>query len=139
MSAIDEVKQRIDIVDIISQYTPLTKAGRNFRAICPFHNEKTPSFFVFPERQSWHCFGACNTGGDVFSFIMKKEGVEFTEALQRLAEKAGVILPSWSGPDTKKEVKERLFQINDAAARYYQDLLVSSNPGEKARNYLQYR
>jgi DNA primase len=139
MSAIDEVKQRIDIVDVIAQYTPLTKAGRNFRAICPFHNEKTPSFFVFPERQSWHCFGACNTGGDVFSFIMKKEGVDFPDALRRLAEKAGVTLPAWGETETRKEVKERLFQINDMAARYYQDLLSNTSAGEKARNYLQYR
>lgn len=139
MSAVDEVKQRIDIVQVISQYTPLIKAGRNFRARCPFHNEKTPSFFVFPERQSWHCFGACNTGGDVFAFVMKKEGVDFTEALHQLADKAGVVLPSFSEPETKKEVRERLYQANDAAARYYQDLLSGSTQGEKARAYLKHR
>ncbi len=139
MSAVDEVKQRIDIVEIISQYTPLIKAGRNFRARCPFHNEKTPSFFVFPERQSWHCFGACNTGGDVFSFIMKKEGVDFAEALRQLADKAGVVLPTFNEPDTKKEVRERLYQANDAAARYFQELLSGTPQGEKARVYLQHR
>jgi len=74
MSAIDEVKQRLDIVQLVSEYVSLKKSGRNFKALCPFHAENTPSFFVFPERQSWHCFGACGAGGDVFSFIMKKEG-----------------------------------------------------------------
>ncbi|MFH1382257.1 MAG: CHC2 zinc finger domain-containing protein [Chloroflexota bacterium] len=74
MDTIDEVKQKIDIVEVIGQYTTLTKAGRTFRGLCPFHSEKHPSFFVYPEQQSWHCFGACSTGGDVFSFIMKKQG-----------------------------------------------------------------
>jgi len=139
MSAIDEVKQRIDIVDVISQYTPLAKAGRNFKARCPFHDEKTPSFFVFPERQSWHCFGACSTGGDAFAFIMKKEGIDFAEALRRLADRVGVTLPAWGEAETKKEAKERLYSANDIAARYFHDLLLSSPQGEKARQYLQHR
>ncbi len=139
MSAIDEVKQRLDIVEIIGQYVKLTKSGRNFRALCPFHNEKTPSFFVFPDRQSWHCFGACNTGGDAFAFIMKKENLDFPEALRRLADRVGVILPSSREDSTKKEARERLYQVNDIASRYYHNLLTTSVSGEKARVYLESR
>ncbi len=135
MSTIDEVKQKLDIVEVIGQYTKLTKAGRNFKAMCPFHNEKTPSFFVFPERQSWHCFGACSTGGDVFSFVMKKEGLDFGEALRLLADRVGVRLPSEieKGPD--KDEKDKLFQANEAAAQYYHNLLLNSPAGEKAKSY----
>src|SRR4030042_290128 len=103
MSAIDEVKQKTDIAGVISQYTTLKKVGRNLTALCPFHSEKHPSFFVFPERQSWHCFGACGTGGDVFAFLMKKEGIDFGEALRLLADKAGVTLPTRPEPGIKKE------------------------------------
>jgi len=136
MGVIDEVKQRTDIVDIVSQYTHLTKAGRTFRGLCPFHSEKNPSFFVYPEQQSWHCFGACNTGGDVFSFIMKKEGIDFGDALRRLAEKAGVTISSRSEPEAGKKERERLYQVNQAAAHYFHNLLLNSPTGEKARNYL---
>jgi len=136
MSAIDEVKQRTDIVEVVSQYTALTKAGRTFRGLCPFHSEKHPSFFVYPEQGSWHCFGACNTGGDVFSFIMKKENIDFGEALRLLAERAGVSLPTRLEPGAKREEKERLYQINEAATQYFHDLLLNSSAGEKARNYV---
>ena len=88
MSAIDEVKQKTDIVEVISQYVTLKKAGRNLVGLCPFHSEKNPSFFVYPEQQSWHCFG-CNSGGDVLSFIMKKESLEFGETLRLLAQRSG--------------------------------------------------
>ena len=136
MSTVDEVKQKLDIVEVIGQYVKLTKAGRNFKAVCPFHNEKTPSFYVFPERQSWHCFGACSTGGDVFTFVMKKEGLDFGETLRLLADKAGVALPSKIEVGPKKDEKEKLFQVNEAAVQYYHNLLVNSAGGEKAKNYL---
>ena len=136
MSVIDEVKQKMDIVEVIGQYATITKAGRNFRALCPFHSEKRPSFFVYPEQQSWHCFGACNTGGDVFSFIMKKESMDFGEALRFLAQKAGVTITSRFEPDTSTDKKEKIFQLNQAAAQYFHDLLLNSPVGEKTRNYL---
>jgi len=135
MSAIDDVKQRTDIVEVIGQYTKLTKAGRNFKALCPFHSEKHASFFVYPEQQSWHCFGACSTGGDVFSFIMKKEGLSFGEALHSLATRAGVTIPTRFEREEGKEEKEELYHINDAAARYFHNLLLNSPAAEGARNY----
>jgi len=140
MSLISEVKQRTDIVEVISDYVPLQKAGRNFKALCPFHSEKHPSFFVFPEQQTWHCFGACGTGGDVFSFIMKKDGIDFSQALHLLAQRAGVPLRSPEMPSKAEDKKkQRLFQINEAAAEYYHHLLSNTKAGEAARAYLSRR
>ena len=136
MSVIDEVKQRTDIVEVISQYASLTKAGRTFRALCPFHSEKHPSFFVYPEQQNWHCFGACSTGGDAFSFIMKKQAIDFGEALHLLAQRAGVTIPSRFEPDASKDEKNTFYQANEAAARYFHNLLLNSPDGEKARSYV---
>jgi len=136
MSAIDEVKQRTDIVEVVSQYASLKKAGRNLTALCPFHSEKHPSFFVYPEQQSWHCFGACNTGGDVFSFVMRKEGIDFGEALRLLAQRAGVSLPSRVEREGEKEEKEELYQVNEATTLYFHNLLLNSPAGEKARSYV---
>jgi len=135
MSAIDEIKQRVDIVDVVSQYAKLTKAGRTFRALCPFHSEKNPSFFVYPEQQSWHCFGACNTGGDVFSFVMKKQGIDFGEALRMLAQRAGVTLPSRAERGGEDREKQKLYEVNEAAAQYFQSQL-DAKAGEKAKAYL---
>ncbi len=136
MGVIDEVKQKTDIVEVVSQYAKLTKSGRTFRALCPFHSEKHPSFFVYPEQQTWHCFGACNTGGDVFSFIMKKQGIDFGDTLRLLGEKAGVSIASRFEPEAEGKEKERLYQINEAATQYFHNLLLNSPAGEKARNYL---
>ena len=138
MSVIDDVKQRLDIVQVVSEYTKLQKSGRNYRALCPFHSEKNPSFFVFPERQSWHCFGACGTGGDIFSFTMKKEGVDFAQALHLLANKAGVSLVAPATPEkqTQNKEREKLFEVNEATAEYYHHLLLNTSVGEIARNYL---
>jgi len=137
MSVVDEVKERLDIVDVISGYVSLKKAGRSFKGLCPFHAEKTPSFIVFPDTQSWHCFGACGTGGDVFSFIMKRENIEFGEALQLLAKRAGVELAPRGPAETAEEKrKERLREINTAAAQYFHNLLLQSREGARAKEYL---
>ena len=135
MSAIDEVKSRVDIVDLIGESVSLQKAGRNFRALCPFHQEKTPSFHVSPDRQTWHCFGACGTGGDIFSFIMTQQDIEFGEALRQLADRAGVTLPDRR--DSKETDRdERLLQANEAAAAYYHNALLHSEGGAGGRDYL---
>jgi DNA primase len=137
MSVITEVKQRLDIVEYISEYVTLQKAGRNFKGLCPFHSEKHPSFFVFPEQQSWHCFGACGAGGDIFSFIMKKEGIDFGQALRLLAQRGGVALSPREAPSkAEDERKERLFQINEAATEYYHHLLSATKAGATPRSYL---
>jgi DNA primase len=133
---IDEVKQRIDVVEVVGSYVPdLKKAGRNYKARCPFHQEKTPSFYVFPDRQSWHCFGACSMGGDAFSFVMKREGIGFGEALRILADRAGVPLTFRSEHEGETEA-DKLKGMNEAAAEYYHHLLRRSPVGEKARAYL---
>jgi DNA primase len=138
MGAIDDVKQRLDIVQIVSEYVKLQKSGKNYKSACPFHSEKNPSFFVFPDKQSWHCFGACGTGGDIFSFVMKKEGIDFAQALRLLAGKAGVPLDTQVAPEKQAQSKERekLFEINEAAAAYYHHLLLNASEGETARNYV---
>jgi DNA primase len=139
MSAIDEVKQKLDITEVIGQYATLKKAGRNLTALCPFHSEKHPSFFVYPEQQSWHCFGACNTGGDVFAFVMKKEGLDFGETLRLLAQRAGVTLPSRFEGAVRQEEKEPFFSANEAAALYYHNLLLNSPAAAKAKSYVEKR
>ena len=138
MSSIDDVKARLDIVDIVGGYVALKKSGRNLKAVCPFHNEKTPSFIVTPERQSWHCFGACATGGDAITFVMRIENLEFGAALRRLADKVGVTLDHPSKGRAETDRNEGLHRINKAAARFYQDTLKGPE-GEQARAYLEGR
>ena len=140
MSKVDEVKSRLDIVDLISDYVSLQKSGRGYKGLCPFHSETTPSFVVFPETQTWHCFGACGEGGDVFTFIMKRENLTFGEALRLLARRVGVEL----GPRTPEQEraaaqKERLRATMSVAAAYYHDQLLRSPAGEEARAYLRRR
>ena len=133
MSVVDEVRSRLDIVDVVSGYVPLKKAGRSYKATCPFHTEKTPSFVVSPERQTWHCFGACSTGGDAFSFVMRKEDVEFGEALRLLADRTGVDLrPARQGT---AEQYEALYRVNQEAASFYQRALAPPE-GSRASAYL---
>ncbi|NLX35655.1 MAG: DNA primase [Chloroflexi bacterium] len=137
MSVVDEIKQRLDLVDVISAYTPLTKAGRNFKGLCPFHNEKTPSFIVFPETQTWHCFGACGTGGDLFAFIMRRENVDFGEALRLLAERAGVQLAARDADSARqRDEVERLREVNQAAAEHLNHVLLETPAGAPGRDYL---
>ncbi|UCG84202.1 MAG: DNA primase [Dehalococcoidia bacterium] len=137
MSTIDEVKQRLDIVDIVGGYLKLDKAGRNFKALCPFHDEKTPSFFIFPDRQSWRCFG-CGVGGDLVSFVMKRENTDFSEALKMLAERAGVTLTRRKDTAADK-IADRLYDINEAAAEYYHNMLLKATDAESARDYIKKR
>ncbi len=113
---VQQIKERLNIVDVISGYLRLVKAGVNFKAPCPFHNEKTPSFMVSPSRQSWHCFG-CGEGGDIFTFVEKIEGVEFPEALKILAEKAGVVL-KYDNPKLRSE-KDRIYEICEKATQFF--------------------
>ena len=133
MSVVDDIRDKLDIVEVISGYVPLRKAGRNFKARCPFHTEKTPSFTVSPERQTWRCFGACATGGDIFNFVMRKDNVEFGEALRRLAESAGVEVSS--RPKEQVDLEESLFRVNQEAARFYNEMLMSPE-GRAALKYL---
>ena len=134
MSDVDEIKERLDIVEVISGYVALQKAGRNFKALCPFHTEKTPSFTVNPERQNWHCFGACGTGGDAFSFVMRIESMEFGDALRLLAQKAGVTL----GRRREGDKSEDLYPINREATRFYEEVLASPE-GRRGTDYLDER
>lgn len=142
---IEEIKRRLNIVDIIAPKVALKKSGRNFKGICPFHSEKSGSFFVFPESETYYCFG-CHETGDAFTFLMKTDGLEFGDALQELAGRAGVVLPDKTrsdGDDDKssgrKQEKERLLEINSAAATYFSHLLLNSKEGQAAREYLRQR
>lgn len=139
MNEVEEIKSRLDIVDVIGQYVTLQKAGRTFKAPCPFHGERTPSFIVSPDRQSWHCFGACGTGGDIFSFVMKREGIEFPEALRILAERAGVRLQERRVSEEQDRQRARLYAANETAAHFYRDLLLKSDAAANARDYLDRR
>ena len=106
MSDIDEIKSRLNVVDIVGKRVTLKKAGRNFKGLCPFHNEKTPSFIVSPDRQTFHCFG-CGKGGSIFDFVMLLDNIDFPEALETLAEQAGVKLERRMGdtPEAKQKQK----------------------------------
>lgn len=137
MDQVEEIKQKIDIVELIQEYMPLKKAGRNFKGLCPFHGEKSPSFMVNPGLQIFKCFG-CSEGGDIFSFLQKIEGMEFGEALQALAKRAGVTLETFKSTPAEA-IKEKLLEINALAARYYHYLLVDHPTGEVALKYLEER
>jgi DNA primase len=132
MGQSEEIKSKLDIVEVIREYTPVKAVGANFQALCPFHNEKTPSFVISPDKQIWHCFG-CGRGGDVFAFIMEKEGLGFMETLRLLAPKAGVVLKYENQEEHSK--RNRVLDILELAGKYYAHVL--NNPtGKKAKDYL---
>ena len=136
---IDEVRQNNDIVDVISQYVHLKRSGRNYFGLCPFHNEKSPSFSVSPDKQIFHCFG-CGVGGNVFSFLTKIEGINFVEAVQTLAERANIQLPSLdNNQDAAKEIlKSKVFKVNEFTANFYHQNLYKPQ-SKLAQEYIKKR
>lgn len=133
MDQVEEIKKKIDVVSLISSYLTVKKAGKNYKACCPFHNEKTASFMVSPEKQIWYCFG-CNQGGDIFTFIERIEGLDFVGALHLLADRAGVILENQDF--VKKSEKDKSFEILELARKFYTFLLNEHKNGEVAKKYL---
>src|SRR3990167_6216262 len=131
MNPIDEIKKRLDLVDLIAEFVKLNQAGSNFKALCPFHNEKSPSFMVSPERQIWHCFG-CGEGGDAIEFLEKIESMDFGEALKMLADKAGVKLERVQYDSTQGAKKDRIYQMNHLVSEYYHYLLLNHQIGKEA-------
>ncbi|MFH1565629.1 MAG: DNA primase [bacterium] len=136
---IKEIKSRIDIITLINEYLPLTKGGKNYKGICPFHNEKTPSFMVSPELQIFKCFG-CDKGGDAIKFIQEIEGLEFREALEFLAKKAGVTMKKSGFTRSPEEIKaKKILEINQISAQYFQYILKNHSFGKKVLTYLKDR
>ncbi len=137
--AVDQIKERINVSELIGEYLKLEKAGTNYKALCPFHNEKTPSFMVNTERNFWYCFG-CQKGGDVFSFLMEIEGLEFREALEILAERTGVDLPKFQKINPKeKSQKQKLYEILELSCKFYQYQLEQSKNARPIKDYLENR
>jgi DNA primase len=116
-SPVEQIKEKLSIVDVVSSYVKLEKAGQHFRARCPFHNEKTPSFFVSPERNTFHCFG-CSKGGDIFSFVQEIEGTTFPETIKLLADRAGIKLDTFEPGGAKEDVE--MFRTLEYATIFFQ-------------------
>ncbi|MBI4079563.1 MAG: DNA primase [Candidatus Levybacteria bacterium] len=135
MDDVERVREKVDIVSLISEYLPLKKTGSHFKALCPFHSEKTPSFIVSPERQIWRCFG-CSVGGDCFSFLMQYEHIEFPEALRMLAKRAGVTLAEGKMQTEISSKKEKFYKLNKLALDFYHYILMQHNAGRRALSYL---
>ncbi|MBI4948098.1 DNA primase [Candidatus Berkelbacteria bacterium] len=139
LNEIEEIKQRLDIVEHIGQYVALKKAGANYKGVCPFHSEKTPSMMVSNQKQIWKCFG-CGKGGDIFAFTMEAEHLEFGDALRMLAQKAGVTLQTRTTAEHQTQSrKDRIYRTNMLSAKIFQRILSQSSLGEVAREYLQKR
>ncbi|HYE22459.1 MAG TPA: CHC2 zinc finger domain-containing protein, partial [Verrucomicrobiae bacterium] len=138
-SQVEEIKSRLNITEVLADYIQLRKAGVNFKAVCPFHSEKTPSFVVSPVKQIWHCFG-CGLGGDIFEFIKNVENVEFAQALKILADRAGVELKKQTAYEVGlSDKKNLLVEINEAASVYFEKVLWDSKAGSEALDYLRKR
>src|SRR3989338_9460650 len=135
MDDVEKVKSKLDIVEIIGEHIQLKKAGRNFKALCPFHGEKTPSFVVSPERQIWHCFG-CGKGGDIFTFLEEYENITFAEALKETAARAGVKLTISAARTDREKKQELIYGLNHLSAQFYNYLLLSHPAGKRALKYL---
>lgn len=133
---IDQIKEKIPVTDLVSEYVVLRQAGQHLKGLCPFHQEKSPSFIVSPQKGIWHCFG-CGLGGDIFAFIQKIESTDFKGALQLLAERAGVELRKES--PARRDERQRLFDILTLAARFYEEILMNQPAGKKALEYLEKR
>ena len=136
---IDEIRNKNDIVDVISQYVVLKRSGRNFFGLCPFHKEKSPSFSVSPDKQIFHCFG-CGVGGDVLRFTSKIENLSFRETVEMLAEKSGIELPTLDGQQDNKlmQLKSKVYEINQIAALFYHENLYKPN-AKIAQEYVKKR
>jgi len=142
-STIEAIKAKVDVAEEIGLTVVLQKSGKSLKGLCPFHNERTPSFYVFPETQTWRCFG-CNEGGDIFSFVEKQQGIEFREALLYLAEKAGIVVEERSGQSLEEAreasaAKEALLKLNEEALLWFHQMLSRSKEAEGARAYIQSR
>jgi DNA primase len=136
---LEQIRQNNDVVEVIGSYFPLKRAGANFRALCPFHKEKTPSFNVNPQKQIWHCFG-CGAGGDVFTFVMKYENLDFVAAVRRLAERAGIKLEyEERAGEPGRDQKESLLKLHDLAANFFHHNLMKERSATVAREYLKKR
>lgn len=138
MNTVDEIKNRLDIVDIISENVRLRKSGKNYTGFCPFHaNTRTPAFVVFADSGTWRCFGECNEGGDIFRYVMKREGWDFKEALKNLAERAGIKLePLTPQRREQNERSDHLRKLLDDAVIFYRSQLTGTDPGHQALDYL---
>lgn len=141
MSVVDQIKARLDIVDVVGQTVKLRRTGKNYIGFCPFHqNTRTPAFVVFPESQTWRCFGQCNEGGDLFSYVMKRDGLDFSEALKKLAEQTGVeLVPITAHSQAEQDSQTRLQHILDEAMRFYRQQMLETDAGKKALNYVKAR
>ena len=137
MSAVEDIKNQVDIVDIVSETVKLRRTGKNYIGFCPFHeNTRTPSFVVFPDSGTWRCFGQCSEGGDVFSYIMKRDGCDFQTAMEILAKKAGVELTPYTRDDAPREEKKRLYDLMNEAVDYFHNNLTQHPAGKKALDFL---